>query len=66
MGVNKLYESILTTAGTFPKDFNSKNKTEIQAVTPIAAADASNEATLITLANETKTKFNALLAALKA
>lgn len=38
----------------------------VTAVTPVAAANATDLATAQTLANELKTKFNALLAALKA
>ena len=35
------------------------------AITPIATADANDEATAIALANEAKAKINAILAALK-
>lgn len=38
----------------------------VQAVTAISAADATDLPTVITLANQTKARFNALLAALKA
>ena len=41
-------------------------KTEIAALTAIATADATDEATAITLVNECKAKINAIIAALKA
>lgn len=39
---------------------------DLTAITAVEAEDATDEATAVTLANETKAKFNALLAALKA
>lgn len=41
-------------------------KPEIAALTPINTADATDEATAIALANATKAKVNAVIAALKA
>lgn len=37
----------------------------IEALTPIATADANDEATAITLVNECKAKINSIIAALK-
>ena len=44
----------------------SSAKPEIVAITPIATADATDLPTAIALANASKAKFNALLAAIKA
>lgn len=41
-------------------------KAEIAALTAIATADATDEASAVTLANATKAKVNAIIAALKA
>lgn len=41
-------------------------KTQIAALTPVATADATDPATVITLANANKAKINAIIAALKA
>lgn len=41
-------------------------KAEIAALTPVATADASDPASVITLANANKAKINAIIAALKA
>lgn len=41
-------------------------KTEVAALTAIATADATDEATAIALVNECKAKINAIIAALKA
>lgn len=41
-------------------------KAEIAALTPVATADASDPATVITLANANKAKINQIIAALKA
>lgn len=42
------------------------DKAEIDALTAITTPDASDEATAVTLANATKAKVNAIIAALKA
>lgn len=41
-------------------------KTQVAALTPITTPDATDAATVITLANANKAKINALIAALKA
>lgn len=41
-------------------------KAQITALTPVATADASDPATVITLANANKAKINQIIAALKA
>ena len=47
-------------------DGSIADKSEIAALTAIATADATDLATAITLANATKAKVNAIIAALKA
>jgi hypothetical protein len=44
----------------------SASKPQIAALTPVATADATDAATVITLANANKAKINAIIAALKA
>lgn len=41
-------------------------KAQIAALTPVSTADATDPATVITLANANKAKINAIIAALKA
>lgn len=41
-------------------------KSQVAALTPIATADATDLATVLVLANATKAKVNAIIAALKA
>lgn len=41
-------------------------KTQVAALTPVTAADATDEASAIILANANKAKINAIIAALKA
>lgn len=45
---------------------SADGKPEIEALTPISTADATDEATAVTLVNECKAKINAIIAALKA
>lgn len=47
-------------------DINVKTKPEVVALTAEATANATNEATAVTLVNSLKGKYNSLLAALKA
>lgn len=55
-------------ADEFTGTFNGSvtTKPEVAALTPVATADATDPATVITLANANKAKINAIIAALKA
>lgn len=45
---------------------STEDKPEIEALTPVTTPDATDAATVITLANANKAKINAIIAALKA
>lgn len=59
-------EGAVTVGDILDAGTSGKAVPDLSAITAVAAEDATDEASAVALANETKAKFNALLTALKA